>query len=105
MYPKRETDPDKLPKNKLLAECNQVIIELLCCSYNIAAVYAAWGTNIEKHNYLLDECQSLVDIIRVDNWFTRGVTKYGHPKHPLYVPYEQKKDWFPVQDYIWNMKR
>lgn len=107
LYPKRETDPDRLPKNKnkLLAECNQVIIELLCRSYNIAAVYAAWGTNIEKHNYLLDECQSLVDIIRVDNWFTRGVTKYGHPKHPLYVPYEQKKDWFPVQDYIWNMKR
>ena len=106
LYAKRETKPENLPKkiNKNIAECNHLIVKMLCESYNIGAVYAAWGTNIEKHDYLLDECQALLDLIPTESWFTRGVTKYGHPKHPLYVPYEQKFDWFPVQDYVWNMK-
>lgn len=106
LYPKRETNPDKLPKNrnKVLSECNCVLIELMCRSYSIASVYAAWGTNIEKFDYLLEECQKLVDIIPTENWFTRGVTKYGHPKHPLYVPYEQEKQWFAVQDYLWSLE-
>lgn len=37
-------------------------------------------------------------------WYTWGVTKYGHPKHPLNVSYDREMKWFPVQDYIWSFE-
>lgn len=52
----------------------------------------------------MDECQKIVDSIHTESWFTRGMTTYGHPKQPLYVPYEEKMEWFPVQDYLWNIE-
>ena len=73
-------------------------------NYPIGRVYAAWGTNIEKREYLVDECQHIVDSIHSEQWFVRGITKNGHPKHPLYVPYEEKMEWFPVQDYLWSFE-
>jgi hypothetical protein len=36
--------------------------------------------------------------ISADEWYTRGRTKYGHPKHLLYVSYDEEIEWFPVQD-------
>ena len=87
-----------------IAKKNIKVIKWIDQKYTIGRVYAAWGTNIEKRAYLVDECQHIVDSIRTEQWFTRGTTKYGHPKHPLYVPYEEKMEWFPIQEYLWNFE-
>ena len=78
-------------------------IKWIVQKYMIGRVYAAWGSNIEKRGYLVDECQKILDAIP-EEWFARGRTKEGHPKHPLYVPYEEKMEWFPVQDYLWSFE-
>ena len=102
LYPMRDKDPDKLPDSldRKIAEKNIKVIKWIDKNYTIGRLYAAWGTNIEKQAYLVDECRRIVDSVQSEQWFTRGVTKYGHPRHPLYVPYKQKMEWFPVQDYL-----
>lgn len=106
LYPLRTPKPDELPFeiDEKIAQKNIEVIKWLEEKYWIHSVYAAWGSNIEKRGYLVDECQKIVDSIHTESWFTRGRTKYGHPKHPLYVPYEEKMEWFPAQDYLWNFK-
>lgn len=106
LYPMRTPKPDELPAtiDKKIAKKNIEVIKWIEQKYMIDQVYAAWGTNIEKRGYLVDECQHIVDSISTERWFTRGTTKSGHPKHPLYVPYEEKMEWFPVQDYLWSFE-
>ena len=88
--------------NRSLADCNQAVIQWINNMFFMGGAYAAWGTNIEKRAYLVDKCQYIVDMLQVPSWYTRGVTRYGHPRHPLYVPYSQGFEWFPVQDYLWS---
>lgn len=105
LYPMRTPKPDELPltMDKKIAKKNIEVIKWIVQKYMIGRVYAAWGSNIEKRGYLIDECQKIVDAIP-EEWFARGTTRNGHPKHPLYVPYEEKMEWFPVQDYLWNFE-
>lgn len=102
LYPKRTPDPQKLPKtiNRPLADANQTIITFIAKSFQIEAVYAAWGTNVEKRKYLLDECRYISDIVGCNNWFSRGITKNGHPRHPLYVDDNCKQEWFDIRTYL-----
>ena len=107
LYPERTPNPDQLPEvpNNSVAKKNIEVIRWINQNYHIGRIYVAWGTNIEKRGYLVDECQHIVDSMDPDiPWFTRGMTKYGHPKHPLYVPYKEKMEWFPVQDYLWDFE-
>lgn len=102
----RTPKPDELP-NELDDEISRKNLEVLSelkKKYYFGAIYAAWGTNIEKRYYLLDELQKILDTMPDISWYTRGVTKYGHPKHPLYVPYDQEMNWFAAQDYIWRFE-
>ena len=102
----RTPKPDELPM-KLdgeISEKNIKTIAKLQKEYYFGAVYAAWGSGIEKRFYLLDECQKIADVIKTECWYTRGMTQYGHPKHPLYVPYTQGVEPFAVQDYIWSFE-
>jgi hypothetical protein len=100
----RTTKPDKLHPviDKRIAEKNREVIKWINKKYTLGSVYASWGANIEKHEYLLNECQYIVDTLDTEYWYTRGTTKYGRPKHPLYVSYEEKLEYFPVQDYLWK---
>ena len=106
LYPMRTKKPDKLPPapDQEMEKKNLEVIKWIGEHYMIGRVYAAWGANIEKRAYLADECQRIVDCIHTEQWFTRGITKKGHPRHPLYVPYEQKMEWFPVQDYLFRFE-
>lgn len=105
LYPMRTPNPNELPftMDEKIAKKNIEVIKWIVQKYMIGRVYAAWGSNIEKRGYLVDECQKIVDSIS-EEWFVRGTTKNGHPKHPLYVPVEEKMEWFPVQDYLWNFE-
>ena len=102
LYPMRTPKPSELPAamDEEISKKNIEVIKWIDKNYTIGRLYAAWGTNIEKQAYLVNECRHIVDSIQSEQWFTRGVTKYGHPRHPLYVPYKQKMEWFPVQDYL-----
>jgi hypothetical protein len=66
-------------------------------------VWAAWGSLIEKREYLITLLLSIVNMPELQNcsWVIRGKpTKDGHPHHPLYVNKEEPFSSFDITRYM-----
>ena len=67
------------------------------------AIWAAWGTIIEKRPYLRD---CVLDMVRIGqsygaNWFSAGKrSKKGHPHHPLYLRKDAVTEPFDIEEYL-----
>jgi hypothetical protein len=105
VYAQRATDPDSMERscNALLHRENlQAFRHVLSISHK-PAVWAAWGTIIEKRDYL-PTC--LQDMIAVGNelgatWYCAGkCSKKGHPHHPLYLRKDELLHPFDVESYM-----
>lgn len=107
VYAQRATDPDDMERS-----CNSQLHEENMRAFDYAlsldkggspAVWAAWGTIIEKRDYL-PAC--LRDMIALGNargarWYSAGKrSKKGHPHHPLYLRKDSILEPFPVEDYL-----
>ena len=105
VYAQRATDPDAME-----AVCNPTIHRenLAAFRYVLSlspapAVWAAWGTIIEKRDYLP---QCLADFLAAGSefgaqWYCAGaVSKKGHPHHPLYLRKDEKLKPFDVEAYL-----
>ena len=71
------------------------------------AVWAAWGTIIEKRNYLSDCVRDMIALgkHRSARWFSAGKrSKKGHPHHPLYLRKDSVLDPFDVKGYLDALK-
>ena len=65
-------------------------------------VWAAWGTVIEKRDYLWDCLQEMIAIGQEHGarWVKCGrVSAAGHPHHPLYLRADSRIEDFPVEEY------
>lgn len=104
LYPQRSTNPNNLDKNinnkyhtENLKQIKQILKKDNC------DIWAAWGTIIEKRNYLFD---CLVDIYKISeiysiNWYMIGKkSKKGHPHHPLYLNRNLKLERFDIKKYL-----
>ena len=108
VYAQRATDPDTMERqcNPLLHRENLEAFRYVLSIAESPAVWAAWGTIIEKRDYL-PAC--LQDMIAVGqelgaNWFCAGkCSKKGHPHHPLYLRKDEKLRSFDVQAYLTAM--
>ena len=105
VYAQRATDPDAMEKNcnlQLHRENLEAFRYVLSIS-DKPAVWAAWGTIIEKRDYL-PAC--LRDMLEVGNeygaaWYCAGaVSKKGHPHHPLYLRKDEKLRPFDTEGYL-----
>ncbi len=107
VYAQRATNPDdmELTLNRDLHNENMKAFEYILKLYskeNTPAVWAAWGTIIEKRPYLFD---CLEDFVRLGEkysakWFTAGKkSKSGHPHHPLYLSKNSVLEEFNPMDY------
>jgi hypothetical protein len=105
VYAQRATDPDAME-----AHCNMALhrenLEAFRYVLSISespAVWAAWGTIIEKRRYLSD---CLRDMLMAGEsfgakWYCAGpVSKKGHPHHPLYLRKDEKIVPFDVKAYL-----
>ena len=103
VYPQRATDPDHMDKelNASMHEENMKAFEYIMSSYGEGhkpAVWAAWGTIIEKRPYLKDCVRDM--IIRGERygaeWYTAGARskQKGHPHHPLYLKKDSQTELF-----------
>jgi len=66
-------------------------------------VWAAWGTIIEKRDYLPDCVRDMIAIGRGRGarWFSAGKrSKKGHPHHPLYLRKDSPLEPFDVDGYL-----
>ena len=105
VYAQRATDPDLMEKtcNLLLHKENLEAFRYVLSISRTPAVWAAWGTIIEKREYL-PLC--LKDMLAVGTeygaqWYCAGkLSKKGHPHHPLYLRKDEKIRPFDVVSYL-----
>ena len=105
VYAQRATDPDAMEKqcNPALHKENLEAFRYVLSISESPAVWAAWGTIIEKRAYLL---RCLEDLIAAGeefgaDWYCAGrVSKKGHPHHPLYLRKDEKLKSFDVKTYL-----
>ena len=88
LFPKRTSKPENLPKkiNKDLANQNVDFIKQLLSndSYSISKVLCCWGNHIEDHQYLKDQAQKIINLVKESGHICQciGTTSSGNPFHP-----------------------
>lgn len=105
VYAQRATDPDAMEKtcNMALHRENLEAFRYVLSISKSPAVWAAWGTIIEKRDYL-PRC--LQDMVRAGQtygatWYCAGkCSKKGHPHHPLYLRKDEQLRPFDVESYL-----
>ena len=105
VYAQRATDPDHMEKtcNMALHRENMKAFSYILSISKKPAVWAAWGTIIEKRDYLADCVRDMVAIGKEygADWYCAGaVSKKGHPHHPLYLRKDEKVKPFDIDTYL-----
>ena len=108
VYAQRATRPEDMDRelNPELHRANMAAFEYIL--QNVAqglrpAVWAAWGTIIEKRPYLPGCVRDMVALGRRYNarWLCAGKrSAKGHPHHPLYLRKDEKTVEFDVEQYL-----
>jgi len=107
VYAQRATDPDdmEMTYNRMLHAENMKAFDYILSldAEGSPAVWAAWGTIIEKRDYLPECVRDMIEIgqNRSARWFSAGKkSKKGHPHHPLYLRKDSGLDEFDVAGYV-----
>ncbi len=107
VYPQRATNPDDME-----AVCNDALHRenMKAFDYILSldqagspAVWAAWGTIIEKRGYLARCLEDMIQVGLRRNavWYTAGKrSRKGHPHHPLYLRKDAPLEPFDVAAYF-----
>ena len=108
VYAQRATNPDDMEKscNLLLHKENMAAFAYVLSLSKAPAVWAAWGTIIEKRGYLKDCVRDMLAIGEKcgTKWYCAGaISKKGHPHHPLYLRKDEKLKSFDVSAYLKNL--
>ena len=108
VYAQRATRPEDMDRelNPELHRANMAAFEYIL--QNVAqglrpAVWAAWGTIIEKRSYLPGCVRDMVALGRRYDarWLCAGKrSAKGHPHHPLYLRKDERTVEFDVEQYL-----
>ena len=108
VYAQRATNPKDMDGsfNETLHRENMNAFRYIMSSYEKGrkpAIWAAWGTIIEKRPYLIP---CVKDMIEIGNeygaeWFSVGKKSVkGHPHHPLYLKNNSPTEPFDIEGYV-----
>lgn len=108
VYAQRATNPKDMDGcfNERLHKENMNAFRYIMSSYDEGkkpAIWAAWGTIIEKRPYLIP---CVKDMIEIGNeygaeWFSVGKKSVkGHPHHPLYLKNNSPTEKFDINGYL-----
>lgn len=109
VYAQRATRPDDMDtvKNERLHAENMRAFEYILKNTAGAgyspAVWAAWGTIIEKRSYLPGCVRDMVALGKKHgaHWLCAGkCSAKGHPHHPLYLRKDEKTAEFDIERYL-----
>lgn len=112
VYAQRATSPDDMDQelNPSLHEENMRAFEYILSNVSKEsrpAVWAAWGTIIEKRPYLPRCLYDMAEIGKKydSQWLCAGaISKKGHPHHPLYLKKDEKTRSFDIDGYLKSLK-
>lgn len=104
----RATNPDDMDRicSAKLHRENMAAFDYILSSYgstHTPAVWAAWGTIIEKRPYLIDAVRDMIAIGERYHavWYSVGArSKKGHPHHPLYLRKDAVTEIFDIRSYL-----
>ncbi len=105
VYAQRATDPDDMERacNAALHAENMKAFDYVLSLSAAPAVWAAWGTVIEKRDYLPACVRDMIALgeARGARWYSAGKrSKKGHPHHPLYLRKDSPLEPFDVAGYL-----
>lgn len=105
VYAQRATDPDAMERqcNCMLHEQNMEAFRYVLSISDSPTVWAAWGTIIEKREYLKQCLRDMAAIGQTYSarWCCAGkCSKKGHPHHPLYLRKDEKIQPFDMENYL-----
>ena len=108
VYAQRATDPDAMDKtrNETLHRENMAAFDYVLSLYgegHTPAVWAAWGTIIEKRDYLIPTVRDMIAVGERHGaqWYSVGArSKKGHPHHPLYLRKDAVTEPFDIASYL-----
>ena len=108
VYAQRATNPDDMDVslNEKLHRENMRAFEYILKNVGEGvspAIWAAWGTIIEKRPYLRDCVLDMVEIGQRygANWLSAGKRSVkGHPHHPLYLRKDVPTETFDIAEYL-----
>lgn len=107
VYAQRATNPDDMEPacNLDLHQENMNAFDYVLSldKAGAPAVWAAWGTIIEKRDYLPGCVRDMIRIGEARNavWYSAGKrSKKGHPHHPLYLRKDSVLEPFDVSGYL-----
>jgi len=112
VYAQRATRPDDMDRelDSRLHAANMAAFRYILENVDAGhspAVWAAWGTIIEKRGYLAD---CVRDMVALGNeysarWLCAGkCSNKGHPHHPLYLRKDEKTVDFPITEYLEGLR-
>ena len=112
VYAQRATDPDAMDLvfNRTLHEENMKAFEYVLGGVAEGirpAVWAAWGTIIEKRPYLSACLRDMAAVGREHDaqWFRAGkLSKADHPHHPLYLKKDEPIVPFDIESYLGGLQ-
>ena len=109
VYAQRATDPDAMEKtcNMALHRENLEAFRYVLSISEAPTVWAAWGTIIEKRNYLPQCVRDMVALGQElgAKWVCAGKrSKKGHPHHPLYLRKDELIREFDVEAYLASLE-
>ena len=108
VYAQRATDPDDMDTvlNEKLHRENMRAFEYILKNVGEGvspAIWAAWGTIIEKRRYLPGCVRDMVELGKRygAHWLCAGkCSAKGHPHHPLYLRKDEKTREFDIERYL-----
>lgn len=109
VYAQRATRPDDMDAvmNERLHKENmrafEYILRTVSSVGHAPAIWAAWGTIIEKRPYLPDCVRDMVTLGKKygGHWLCAGkCSAKGHPHHPLYLRRDEKAAEFDIERYL-----
>ena len=110
VYAQRATDPNAMEKqcNPALHRENLEAFRYVLSISKAPAVWAAWGTIIEKRDYLPKCLEDFLNLGREfgAKWFCAGkCSKKGHPHHPLYLRKDELLRPFEIAAYLNSLQQ
>ena len=103
VYPQRATDPNDMDKTPDRTLCDENLRWLQAVlAQTEPTMWAAWGTLIEKRDYLPGLMREMVALTREREipWVFGKRSKKGHPHHPLYLRKDSTPEPFDVENYL-----
>lgn len=105
----RATDPDNLDRepNEAMHQLNLKKIAELSERYPEADILLAFGNGIGRRRYLRTYFQDIYHILQQHHhaWKYIALTKYGHPRHPLYLSLKFSFQPFDIETYLGSLNK